>query len=32
MEENTMMLESLKKAYKMANEEDQIGIANFLQD
>ena len=30
--ENTMMLETLKKTYKMANEEDQIGIANFLQD
>lgn len=30
--ENTMILETLRKTYKMADEEDQIGIANFLQD
>ena len=32
MEENDTMLETLKKAYNMAEEEKQIGIANFLQD
>ena len=32
MEENNTMLETLKKAYDMAEEEKQIGIANFLQD
>tara|TARA_R110000868_G_scaffold201317_1_gene448907 strand:- start:34 stop:462 length:429 start_codon:yes stop_codon:yes gene_type:complete len=32
MEENNTMLETLKKAYNMAEEEKQIGIANFLQD
>ena len=32
MEENNTMLETLKKAYNMADEEKQIGIANFLQD
>ena len=32
MEENNSMLETLKKAYNMAEEEKQIGIANFLQD
>ena len=32
VEQNTLMLETLKKAYSMAEEEKQIGIANFLQD
>ena len=32
MEENNTMLETLKKAYNMAEEEKQIGIDNFLQD
>lgn len=32
MEENNTMLETLKKAYNMAEEEKQVGIANFLQD
>jgi len=32
VEQNVMMLETLKKAYSMAEEEKQIGIANFLQD
>ena len=32
VEENNTMLETLKKAYNMAEEEKQIGIANFLQD
>ena len=32
LEQNTLMLETLKKAYSMAEEEKQIGIANFLQD
>ena len=32
MEENLMILKTLKKTYKMAEEEDQVGIANFLQD
>ena len=32
MEENNTMLETLKKAYNMAEDEKQIGIANFLQD
>ena len=30
--ENTMILETLRKTYTMADEENQIGIANFLQD
>ena len=30
--ENTKMLDTLKKAYEMAEEEEQIGIANYLQD
>lgn len=32
MEENNTMLETLKKSYNMAEEEKQVGIANFLQD
>ena len=32
VEQNTLMLETLKKTYSMAEEEKQIGIANFLQD
>ena len=32
VEQNTLMLETLKKAYSMAEEEKQIGISNFLQD
>jgi len=31
-EQNNMMLVSLLKAYKIADEEDEIGCANFLQD
>jgi len=31
-EQNNMMLVSLLKAYKLADEEDEIGCANFLQD
>jgi len=30
--ENTMILETLRKTYTMADEENQIGVANFLQD
>ena len=30
--ENSKMLDTLRKAYKMAEDENQIGIANFLQD
>ena len=30
--QNTMMLETLKKGYNMAEEEKQFGISNFLQD
>lgn len=32
LEENKMMLATLRKTYTMADEENQIGIANFLQD
>jgi len=31
-EQNNMMLVSLLKAYKLADEEDEVGCANFLQD
>jgi starvation-inducible DNA-binding protein len=31
-EQNNMMLVSLLKAYKVADDEDEIGCANFLQD
>ena len=31
-DQNNMMLVSLLKAYKLADEEDEIGCANFLQD
>lgn len=30
--ENSRMLDTLRKAYDMANEENQIGISNYLQD
>ena len=31
-DQNNMMLVSLLKAYKVADDEDEIGCANFLQD
>jgi len=31
-EQNNIMLASLLKAYKVADDEDEIGCANFLQD
>lgn len=30
--ENTKILDTLKKTYEMAEEEEQVGVANYLQD